>query len=166
MRLTGLRWMTAPPSVIGPDAAKEIRPETLAPLGSDRLGFALAKDHLVDLGPRSPTREFAAFSLNADATPTVEAATPSPTADPPDLLPTHGPPLASRDEVTFLLQIAAEIEHALMVQYLYAAYSLDPQASGLTPAQGAQVAKWKLDILAIGKEEMGHFISVQNILIS
>src|ERR1044072_1311651 len=38
--------------------------------------------------------------------------------------PMHDPPLEPRDEAVFLLSAAAEIEHALMVQYLYAAYSL------------------------------------------
>lgn len=38
--------------------------------------------------------------------------------------PMHDPPLAPRDEAVFLLTAAAEIEHALMVQYLYAAYSV------------------------------------------
>ncbi|SCB53503.1 Ferritin-like [Bradyrhizobium yuanmingense] len=81
-------------------------------------------------------------------------------------MPTHDPPLAPRDEAAFLLHIAAEIEHALMVQYLYSAYSLNPNAIGLSPSQSAQVADWKRTILAIAKEEMAHFISVQNILIS
>ena len=37
---------------------------------------------------------------------------------------TDDPPLEPRDEVVFLLTAAAEIEHALMVQCLYAAYSV------------------------------------------
>src|SRR5688572_29894549 len=38
--------------------------------------------------------------------------------------PAHDPPLCPRDEAVFLLTAAAEIEHALMVQYLFAAYSV------------------------------------------
>jgi len=87
-------------------------------------------------------------------------------ARPAAAMPTHDPPLAPRDEATFLLHIAAEIEHALMVQYLYAAYSLNPDAAGLSGAQRDQVQGWKDVILGIAKEEMAHFISVQNILIS
>ena len=83
----------------------------------------------------------------------------------PDL-PSHDPPLTPRDEAIFLLHVAAEIEHALMVQYLYAAYSLDPDASGLSTSQSDQVAAWKQTILSIAKEEMAHFVSVQNILLS
>ena len=33
-------------------------------------------------------------------------------------IPMHDPPLAPRDEVVFLLHTGAEIEHALLVQYL------------------------------------------------
>jgi hypothetical protein len=36
------------------------------------------------------------------------------------------PGLAPRDWATFLLHSAAEVEHALMVQYLFAAYTLRP----------------------------------------
>ena len=42
-----------------------------------------------------------------------------------DPIPAFDPPLEPRDEAVFLLQVAAEVEHALMAQYLYAAYSLD-----------------------------------------
>lgn len=67
-----------------------------------------------------------------------------------------------RDYVSYLLHVDAEIEHALMVQYLYAAYSLGgPQV----PAPyRATVRGWQEVILGIAKEEMGHLISVQNAL--
>jgi hypothetical protein len=62
----------------------------------------------------------------------------------------------------FLLHIAAEIEHALMVQYLYAAYSLGgPQ---VPPAHWNEVSGWREIILGIAKEEMGHLMTVQNLL--
>ena len=62
----------------------------------------------------------------------------------------------------FLLHVAAEIEHSLMVQYLYAAYSL---GGPHVPAPHVQVARqWQEIILGIAKEEMGHLISVQNVL--
>jgi hypothetical protein len=62
----------------------------------------------------------------------------------------------------FLLHIAAEIEHALMVEYLYAAFSLGgPQV----PAEhSTKVAQWREIILGIAKEEMGHLMTVQNLL--
>ncbi|HEX8958013.1 MAG TPA: ferritin-like domain-containing protein, partial [Burkholderiaceae bacterium] len=67
-----------------------------------------------------------------------------------------------RDYITYLLSIDAEIEHCLMVQYLYAAYSLGgPQV----PAEFRDAVRdWQEVILGIAKEEMGHLISVQNVL--
>ncbi len=38
--------------------------------------------------------------------------------------PLHNPPLSPHDSAIFILHIASEVEHALMVQYLYAAFSL------------------------------------------
>jgi hypothetical protein len=62
----------------------------------------------------------------------------------------------------FLLHVDAGIEHALMVQYLYAAYSLGgPQVA---PAHREMVERWQESILGIAKEEMGHLITVQNVL--
>ncbi|HWX02765.1 ferritin-like domain-containing protein [Collimonas sp.] len=67
-----------------------------------------------------------------------------------------------RDYVAYLLSIDAEIEHCLMVQYLYAAYSLGgPQ---VPPQFREAVRNWQEVILGIAKEEMGHLISVQNVL--
>ncbi|MGH4021818.1 MAG: ferritin-like domain-containing protein [Pseudonocardiaceae bacterium] len=65
--------------------------------------------------------------------------------------------MSPRDEAIFLLHTAAEIEHALMVQYLYAAWSLPPEGT-------AAVQRWRRDILQIAREEMAHFASVQNLL--
>lgn len=77
-------------------------------------------------------------------------------------LPAHDTPLTGRDEAIFLLQIAAEIEHSLMVQYLYAAYSLDAAAA---PADLREtVLAWQHGILDIAREEMGHLVTVQNLL--
>ncbi|MGQ0717121.1 MAG: ferritin-like domain-containing protein [Pseudonocardiales bacterium] len=71
----------------------------------------------------------------------------------------HDPPLEPRDEAIFLLTAATEIEHALMVQYLYAAYSVrvaDPNRDELADVQ---------DLLTqIAREEMGHLATVQNLL--
>ena len=48
------------------------------------------------------------------------------------------PEFSPRDYVIYLLQIDAEIEHSLMVQYLYSAYSLGgpqvPESPTLTTA--------------------------------
>jgi hypothetical protein len=75
--------------------------------------------------------------------------------------PMHEPQLEPRDEAVFLLTAAAEIEHALVVQYLFAAYSLrvvsgEPNFEELLKIQSL--------ILQIAREEMGHLITVQNLL--
>lgn len=74
---------------------------------------------------------------------------------------------SARERLIRLLHIGAAIEHALMVQYLYAAYSLDAidLPSTAPPAQLAAIKRWQAEILAIAKEEMGHLISVQNVLL-
>lgn len=70
--------------------------------------------------------------------------------------------MAPRERATYLLHIGAEVEHALMDQYLYAAYSLG--GPHLDPAQQALTNKWKATILEIAREEMGHLATVENIL--
>ncbi len=63
-----------------------------------------------------------------------------------------GPPSidgSPEDELVEFLKFAAEIEHGLMVQYLYAAYSAK---------QGTVSGPLKL----VAIEEMGHLITVQN----
>ena len=80
-----------------------------------------------------------------------------------DAVPVHDPPLAPRDEAVFLLNIAAEVEHAVMVQYLFAAYSLrDP--SQFTDDKGTLVRDWRKEIATVAREEMGHLVTVQNLL--
>jgi hypothetical protein len=61
------------------------------------------------------------------------------------------------DWTVFLLHTAAEIEHALLAQYLYAAYSLDRGAGGDVP-------RWRRTIVGIAREEMAHLLTVQNLL--
>jgi hypothetical protein len=71
--------------------------------------------------------------------------------------------LSWHDYAVYLLHVASEVEHALMVQYLYAAYSLGGAALG--DAQSHESARiWREVILGIAKEEMGHLITVQNVL--
>lgn len=72
------------------------------------------------------------------------------------------PEFNGKDWLTFLLHIDAELEHSLMVQYLYAAYSLG--GDHIPDDKHELVKGWQEIILGIAKEEMGHFISVQNVL--
>lgn len=72
------------------------------------------------------------------------------------------PPLAPRDEAALLLTVVAEIEHALMVQYLYAAYSVrDDQPNH---AQQAAARSLQAQLVQIAREEMGHLLTAQNLL--
>jgi rubrerythrin len=77
----------------------------------------------------------------------------------PDDLPAE---FSWHDYAVFLLSVAAEIEHSLMVQYLYAAYSLGgPQV----PVEHRKaMLEWQRIILGIAKEEMGHLVTVQNVI--
>src|SRR5439155_24322295 len=67
-----------------------------------------------------------------------------------------------RQYAIFLLHLAAELEHVLMVEYLYAAYSLGGEQVPLE--HQVEVAQWREVILGIAKEEMGHLMTVQNLL--
>ena len=83
-------------------------------------------------------------------------------AHPTGRVPVKPPELGWRDYLVMLLHIGAEIEHALMVEYLYAAYSLGgPQV----PAERrGEVRDWRESILTVAREEMGHLLTVQNLL--
>lgn len=63
--------------------------------------------------------------------------------------------------LVFLLETAAEIEHALMVQYLYTGYSIIPVFGS---PEFELVTSWKATILSIAIEEMGHLLTVQSVL--
>jgi hypothetical protein len=71
-----------------------------------------------------------------------------------------------RDWASFLLLIASEIEHSLLIQYLYAGYSLadQPPAGPHVPANAQSLlTSWRLTILRIAREEMAHLVTVQNL---
>jgi hypothetical protein len=70
---------------------------------------------------------------------------------------------APRDRAVYLLHIGAEVEHALMAQYLYAAYSLG--GDHLTdPEHRRLVQQWRAKILEVAREEMAHLVTVENML--
>lgn len=78
----------------------------------------------------------------------------------------HLPPkpaeMSWRDYLVMLLHIAGEIEHGLMVEYLYAAYSLGGPGVG---RHAEKVRAWQEELLTVAREEMGHLLSVQNALL-
>jgi hypothetical protein len=72
-----------------------------------------------------------------------------------------------RKELTYLLCQAAELEHGIMCQYLYAAFSLKQCAdTGLPERQLSTVERWRSVLLAIAREEMLHWALVQNLLVA
>jgi hypothetical protein len=71
----------------------------------------------------------------------------------------------NRKELTYLLCQAAELEHGVMCQYLYAAFSLRSRSgAGLAAEQLEAVERWRRVILGISREEMLHWALVQNLL--
>ena len=75
--------------------------------------------------------------------------------------------LQHREALVYTLGKAAALEHLVMAQYLYAAFSMkDREDDGLTPAQLAAVKRWRREILHIAEQEMLHLALVQNILTS
>jgi photosystem II stability/assembly factor-like uncharacterized protein len=77
----------------------------------------------------------------------------------PDLSP-WPTPLQKAD---VLLQKAAEVEHALMVQYLYARFSLKAAADVTDPQQKTSLTAWRSLLFQIAKEEMAHLMVIQNL---
>jgi hypothetical protein len=77
-------------------------------------------------------------------------------------------PLAPRDEAVFLLHTAAEIEHSLLVQYLYAAYSMGEISlrSDIPDDLQTVYTEWQKKIRGIAVEEMAHLVTVQNVLLA
>ena len=65
-------------------------------------------------------------------------------------IPAAAPSFSPEDEALMLLEIAAELEHALLTEYLYAAFS-------------CETASLRNTLLLISKQEMEHLITVQNL---
>jgi hypothetical protein len=105
------------------------------------------------------------MSREADGETSAEAHAPALQSDHASILDRVDAPhgLTWRGYLVQLLYIASSIEHALMVQYLFAAYSLGGEhVTGHDDAR--MVARWRNLILSVAKEEMGHMLTVQNVL--
>ena len=75
------------------------------------------------------------------------------------------PVIDTREELILALTEAAELEHGLLIQYLFAAYSMKKRATeGLTLAQVELVRRWEAVILSVAREEMAHLGTVCNML--
>jgi CDGSH-type Zn-finger protein/truncated hemoglobin YjbI len=70
-----------------------------------------------------------------------------------------------REALIYMLCEAAELEHGIMCQYLFAAFSLkESQDEGLTPDELAAVTRWQRQILSVAAGEMLHLALVHNLL--
>lgn len=65
-----------------------------------------------------------------------------------------------------MLVEAAEIEHNLLCSYLYAAFSLRRPGEGLNDAEARAVQGWRKLVAGIAVEEMGHFATVNNLIVA
>ncbi|HWN61491.1 MAG TPA: ferritin-like domain-containing protein, partial [Streptosporangiaceae bacterium] len=70
-----------------------------------------------------------------------------------------------REALIYMLCQAAELEHGIMCQYLYAAFSLkQSEDEGLSPAEARAVQSWRKRISHVATQEMLHLSLVQNLL--
>lgn len=71
----------------------------------------------------------------------------------------------TREELINALHEASEIEHGLMIQYLFGALSLKKSTQeDLSAEQARLVRSWEATILSVARDEMGHFGTVCNLL--
>jgi hypothetical protein len=107
----------------------------------------------------------ASMETVAGVAPAPDATTPAASADLARLDPT---PASAEEEAVALLRIAAEVEGALVPQYLFTAGSLLPGISTQVPGfdHAIQSDDWYDLMRVLAKQEMGHLITLQNLLLS
>jgi CDGSH-type Zn-finger protein/truncated hemoglobin YjbI len=70
-----------------------------------------------------------------------------------------------REALIYALCQAAELEHGIMCQYLFAVFSLKQStAEGLTEAEAAAVTRWRKQVSHVAAQEMLHLALVHNLL--
>src|SRR5450755_688432 len=70
-----------------------------------------------------------------------------------------------REALIYMLCEAAELEHGIMCQYLFAAFSLkQTEDEGLTRGESDAVNRWRRAISHVATEEMLHLALVHNLL--
>jgi hypothetical protein len=73
--------------------------------------------------------------------------------------------LEYREALIYTLGKAAELEHLVMLQYLFAAFSLKQNVSeGVSANALGAIQRWRRTLLEIGEQEMLHLALVQNLL--
>ena len=72
-----------------------------------------------------------------------------------------------REALIYMLCLAAELEHSIMCQYLYAAFSLKQSTDEqVTAEQLESIERWRKAVTHVATQEMLHFALVQNLLTS
>ena len=70
-----------------------------------------------------------------------------------------------REALIYMLCEAAELEHGIMCQYLFAAFSLKQAAAeGLSDTEVAAAARWRKQVSHVATQEMLHLALVHNLL--
>jgi len=70
-----------------------------------------------------------------------------------------------REALIYMLCEAAELEHGIMCEYLFAAFSLKQSTDeGLTEDELAATNRWRKQVLHVATQEMLHLALVQNLL--
>jgi hypothetical protein len=76
------------------------------------------------------------------------------------------PAIRTREALIDALGKAAELEHAIMCQYLFAAFSIERTSPALSPGDSELARTFMLQTLAIARQEMEHLGIVTNLLIA
>lgn len=75
------------------------------------------------------------------------------------------PPITNREELRAYLWEACEIEQQLMIQYLFAAFTLKKHPDrSCSPAQLEAVRRWGSQVLMVARQEMEHLALANGIL--
>ena len=73
--------------------------------------------------------------------------------------------VAHREQLWWLLAEAAQLEHMIMCEYLYAEFSLrDGSGDGLAAGQAEAVGRWRKTLREIAVQEMLHLALVSNLM--
>src|SRR5215469_2257600 len=75
--------------------------------------------------------------------------------------------IEDREELIYMLSEAASLEHMIMCQYLFAAFSMKRDTrEGITPAQLEAITRWERLVSLVATQEMLHLTLVNNLLSS
>ena len=122
---------------------------------------------------RSPSRSLPKLGREREAAVNVDYATPirastgTAATTPVGLMAEPDLVVENREHLWYLLTEASQLEHMIMCQYLYAAFSLKSgDDESLTKEQAAAVVRWRRVLGQISVEEMLHLALVSNLMAS